>query len=144
MSIIAFAAFFLSAIGALILVIPLALELVPSRLRGHLPWAEELVMVAIAIPLLLAAGIGALRVRDVLLGRLLREALRGRLKKLRCPGCRYSLIGLRVSGDVVRCPECGGAVTLAELGLDSPDDLLPPVDAPPHDDPEAGARSAPD
>ncbi len=44
----------------------------------------------------------------------------------KCPHCGYSLIGQRARNDQVQCPECGRHTTLAQLGLDSPDDLAPP------------------
>ena len=44
----------------------------------------------------------------------------------KCPHCGYSLIGQRARNDQVQCPECGRHTTLAQLGLDSADDLAPP------------------
>lgn len=57
--------------------------------------------------------------RDVLL----RRAIRERIKHATCPTCFYSLIGLRVSGGSVRCPECGGSVELDRHDL-TPGDLV--------------------
>lgn len=34
-----------------------------------------------------------------------------------CPHCRYSLAGLHVENDEVRCPECGRHIAIAVLGL---------------------------
>lgn len=74
----------------------------------------------VAPPLLLA-----LLTRDLVLGAFLKNALSGHLKRTACPGCKYQLLGLSVDeSGAVRCPECGGVVTLRELGLDGPEDLL--------------------
>jgi hypothetical protein len=43
-----------------------------------------------------------------------------------CPTCGYSLLGQRTLGCAIRCPECGQFTSLRELGLSSPEDLLPP------------------
>ena len=75
----------------------------------------------IAVPAL--AGLLA---RDVFLRRRLRDVIWRRLEQVRCPHCRYSLLGQRVSDSLIRCPECGGTTTLQTLGLASEEDLIPP------------------
>ncbi len=68
----------------------------------------------------------ALLARDVTLGFFLRRSTRTFLRRTTCPGCKYQLIGQTVDeAGGLRCPECGRATTLAELGLDGPEDLLP-------------------
>ncbi len=71
--------------------------------------------------MLLAGPIAGYVVRDLLLRQRLRYVLR---KRGGCPGCGYSVIGLRVErhesgASIVRCPECGVQVevdaSLAEL-----------------------------
>ncbi|MCW5776098.1 MAG: hypothetical protein KIS87_06645 [Phycisphaeraceae bacterium] len=71
-----------------------------------------------------AAGLSWLIVRD----RLLIRAIRNRVLLVRCPRCRYSLLGLRHEDGFVLCPECGTRHELAALGL-SPADLIGPRDA---------------
>lgn len=60
-----------------------------------------------------------LAVRD----RWLRWALRKHINKAHCPACGYVLLGLRVEDGAVVCPECGGRLVLADLGL-TPESLL--------------------
>jgi hypothetical protein len=47
----------------------------------------------------------------------LRRAVGDRLRSARCPGCEYSLLGLPVQEDSVRCPECGTRFDLVHHGL---------------------------
>ena len=67
----------------------------------------------------------ALVVRDLWLRWLVRMELRG----ARCPGCDYSLLGLRVENDGVVCPECGASLSLTTMGL-TPEDLIAVVVTP--------------
>ncbi len=77
-----------------------------------------------------APALAGLIVRDVVFRRRLREVIWRNLERIRCPHCRYSLLGQRVSeGHVIRCPECGGHTTLADLGLASEQELMPPAAA---------------
>jgi hypothetical protein len=87
----------------------------------------ELVLIAFVIAaLVLAPSLAALLARDLVLGGAVRRALIERLELTRCRGCRYLLMGQRVIDGVIICPECGRPTTLAELGLHSPEDLIPP------------------
>lgn len=70
--------------------------------------------------------LGSMLLRD----RLLIRAIRGRVDLAACPSCRHSLLGLPLldggERETVRCPECGSAVLLDEIGL-SHGDLIPRV-----------------
>ena len=63
--------------------------------------------------------------RDLLLRHFLGRAIRMRIERIRCLKCRYPLVGQRVENDVVTCSECGHHMTLSEIGVDSPEDLIP-------------------
>ena len=80
----------------------------------------------IIMALVLAPALAGLLTRDIVLGRAVHRALAERLELTRCRGCRYLLMGQRVIDGIIRCPECGRPTTLAELGLHSPEDLIPP------------------
>ena len=78
---------------------------------------------------LLVAGtllvlVGGLTLRD----RLLIRAIRGRVDLAACPRCGHSLLGLPLlpggGRESVRCPECGSAVLLDEIGVNHAD-LIP-------------------
>ena len=105
------------------------------------PAADELstaflIMTIVAVPIL-----SGLVVRDGGLRVLLRRAIAERIKRVRCLECRYVLLGQTVTNGSVRCPECGATVTLKRLGLESANELLPPVAG--DDDPRPDAsRSA--
>ncbi|HVP73946.1 MAG TPA: hypothetical protein VMS30_09425 [Phycisphaerales bacterium] len=75
----------------------------------------------IAVP-----AFAGLLARDVFLRRRLHDVIWRRLEQVRCPHCRYSLLGQRVNDGLIRCPECGGTTTLETLGLASEEDLIPP------------------
>lgn len=77
-------------------------------------------------PILAAAGLAGLYSRDVLFSMMIRRAIRSQLSRARCTGCGASLLGLPAPGNVVRCSECGRAMGLRELGLDSPAEMLAP------------------
>lgn len=68
-------------------------------------------------------GICGLLMRD----KWLRWMIRSELKCAQCPGCDYSLLGLRVEEDVVICPECGNSCRLEAMGL-TPADLIAEID----------------
>jgi len=53
--------------------------------------------------------------------RLLRRAVLERLKRARCPACRYSLVGLKSKQGRVTCPECGSVIELAATDLTEQD-----------------------
>ncbi len=55
----------------------------------------------------------------------LRRAILDRINLARCTACKFSLLGLPVVLGQVRCPECGGVINLASIGL-RPTDLLTP------------------
>ena len=64
--------------------------------------------------------------RDRFLWKELRHAIWRRIERVRCAQCRYSLLGQRLRGGRIICPECGQSTTLAALGLASEADLIPP------------------
>ena len=63
--------------------------------------------------------------RDSLLLRQLKFAIRNKLDRIRCLGCKYLLIGQVVKNQTVSCPECGLTQHLDDLGV-SEADLIPP------------------
>jgi hypothetical protein len=84
--------------------------------------------IRVAYPALLTATslVLALLARDVTLGFFLRRSTQTFLRRTTCPGCKYQLIGQTVDeAGGLRCPECGRPTTLTELGLDTPEDLVP-------------------
>lgn len=79
--------------------------------------------ILLAAPPLLLAFVG----RDFAMGFALKRAVHGHLSRTVCQQCRYQLLGQRVDAKGrLRCPECGRRTTLLELGLEQPEDLLPP------------------
>ena len=103
--------------SALVVLVSAFNYLVPSTVLS----AEMAVVMIVSAPLLLS-----LVARDVVLRHYFKLGIEKRLGQLRCPSCRYLLLGQRVRRDVVRCPECGSMTKLQTLGLESPSDLLPP------------------
>jgi hypothetical protein len=117
-------AFFISFV-----VFTLLASILPDLIEPLL-WSDDAMIVvflvlaigAVVLPLILA-----LLTRDIVLGAFLKHGMRVYLRHTTCPGCGYQLLGQTVDGEgAVRCPECGRATTLTELGLDDPADLLPP------------------
>ncbi|MBS0198526.1 MAG: hypothetical protein JSR77_17380 [Planctomycetes bacterium] len=43
------------------------------------------------------------------------------IRRARCLGCGYTLLGLDVQGDLVTCPECGEKSSLSQRGLSEGD-----------------------
>jgi hypothetical protein len=122
-------------LGAFIIVLPSA------ALIGLIAWGaglpacemivgtrnrESLLITLIIVWVVLAPALAVLLARDLVLGGAVRWALIERLELTRCRGCRYLLLGQRVIEGIIICPECGRPTTLAELGLHSPEDLIPP------------------
>jgi hypothetical protein len=70
---------------------------------------------------IIAVVVAVLFMRDGLLRRYLAQ----RLSRAECRACRYSLLGLAVTGGAVRCPECGAVTVLAERGLSEEDLMIP-------------------
>lgn len=64
------------------------------------------------------------------------RSVRRLVNRAACPYCEFSLVGLPVRTNAVRCPECGQVVILSQNGL-SPEDVR--IDAP---DPYRAMRSA--
>jgi hypothetical protein len=90
------------------------------------PVTADVLMIAcwiifpVGVPLLLG-----LVVRDIVVRVYLRRAIRVRIARVRCVGCKYLLIGQRVTRNIVSCPECGAQAHLMDLGL-TPQDLVSP------------------
>ncbi len=77
---------------------------------------DDLWYASIVLPLailMLICALAALVVRDIHL----RGVMRRQLKGVTCAACSYSLLGAVVSGDSVRCPECGEAFFISARGL---------------------------
>jgi hypothetical protein len=74
------------------------------------------------------AAVGGLIGRDMVLRRLLIKAINVHIDRVRCPQCKYILIGQREHHGAVTCPECGHSATLRSLGLVAAD-LIPPESA---------------
>lgn len=89
-------------------------------------WREDGDLLVWMIVLFVPTSAAAMVVRDFALRHHLTKALRIQLDRVRCPNCRYSLLGLTADGNTVRCPECGEQVRLSALGL-TPGDLVPPT-----------------
>ncbi|MDY7107600.1 MAG: hypothetical protein SYC29_03095 [Planctomycetota bacterium] len=98
-----------------------ACEMIAGKRNG-----ETLLIAIVIVGVVLAPALAVLLTRDVVLGGAVRRALVERLELTRCRGCRYLLLGQRVIDGIIICPECGRPTTLAELGLHSPEDLIPP------------------
>lgn len=98
---------------AAVLLVALLERLIPR----WLPWLAMAGLVTMC-SFGVSASLGLL-VRDLWL----RWAIRGQLSGTRCPTCRYSMLGLRITGGSVTCPECGKSTALADHGL-TPKDLL--------------------
>ena len=78
----------------------------------------ELVLGAISFALPFLTGLMTiLIVRDFFVRRTLRTRILNVVRRFTCRGCTYSLVGLRATGHVVRCPECGHETTFTELGI---------------------------
>jgi hypothetical protein len=85
---------------------------------------ETLLLITLFVSVGTLPALCAFWARDVLLGVFLRRALRGHIDRARCPRCRYVLLGQRVNGSCVSCPECGTATPLGDLGI-TREDLIP-------------------
>jgi hypothetical protein len=64
--------------------------------------------------------------RDLMLRHYLIKAIHVQLDRVRCPQCKYILLGQAAVSGTVTCPECGAVVTLRRLGVTEAD-LIPPV-----------------
>jgi len=83
------------------------------------------ILFALLCLLALPAFIAALT-RDAALRRFLIRAIRLRIDRVRCLGCKYILIGQRCEDGAVTCPECGQINSLLALGI-AEEDLMPPA-----------------
>jgi hypothetical protein len=92
-----------------------------SRGGGSLT-APLLMLCAFFVP---PAVVGFLT-RDLLLRHFLIKAIHVQLDRVRCPQCKYILLGQAAVNGAVTCPECGAPVTLRRLGITEAD-LIPPV-----------------
>ncbi|MCP3919432.1 MAG: hypothetical protein GY711_28170 [bacterium] len=107
------------AVGSVTLILSLSLFMALVRDDGSL--SDLLLLIAIpAVPAILT-----LFTRDLLLRRALRKAISLRIDRVRCPRCRYLLIGQRPVDGRVTCPECGDETSLETLGVTA-DDLVVP------------------
>ena len=66
--------------------------------------------------------------RDVVLRRQLIEAIQLHIDRVRCPNCKYILIGQKAHSGAVTCSECGQSTLLITLGVEA-EDLIPPDSA---------------
>lgn len=76
-------------------------------------YAEQVALCTVVGVPVMTAGLTSLALRD----RRLRRLIRRQIKGSRCPVCSYLLLGLVPREGVVRCPECGTAHRLTELGV---------------------------
>ncbi|MCP3904632.1 MAG: hypothetical protein GY715_13480 [Planctomycetes bacterium] len=107
------------AVGSVTLLMSFSLFMTFVRDDGSL--SDLVLLVAIpAVPAILT-----LFTRDVLLRRALRKAITSRIDRVRCPRCRYILIGQRPVDEHVTCPECGNETSLETLGVTVDDLVLP-------------------
>ncbi|MEZ6241836.1 MAG: hypothetical protein R3B57_02235 [Phycisphaerales bacterium] len=124
----------LAAGGVLVAIVFLvSTGIVASAIADTLPrtseydFAAAMISLALGVVWLSVLTAGTLLMRD----RWLRAAIRDRLNRMACLGCRYNLLGLTPQGEPGRqhlvCPECGRQITLtpemleqlAELGVGS-------------------------
>lgn len=94
----------------------LAAAITPLLSRGA---DESPFMIGVFLPGWFLAGWSFFALRD----HGLRKAIRNRLEGARCTKCHYSLLGLAVRDERVRCPECGHEELLAARGLSAADIL---------------------
>ena len=59
---------------------------------------------------------------------LIQRHIARRVDRLVCRGCAYSLLGLEVVHDVIRCPECGSSQRLHEMSAEDAEVLRLPID----------------
>ena len=76
----------------------------------------------------LPATVAGFYTRDTFMRKLLVRAINVHIERVRCPQCKYILIGQRDHNGSVTCPECGHTTLLHLLGLE-PADLIPPDSA---------------
>jgi len=88
--------------------------------------AQEVYPATLVFIWVLVLALSGLLARDGVLRHFLKRAIWKRIDKIRCPKCRYSLLGQRVHDGLVQCPECGDVTTLKLLGVESEADLMPP------------------
>jgi len=113
--------------GVMAVVVVSALVLIVNLFRVFVSGVDPALLFPMAVGCLIGIPLlSGLLARDLVLGRFLRRYVRSKIERSRCPACKYSLLGQRMSKGVIRCPECGGTTTLQALGLQSPDDLMPP------------------
>ncbi len=96
--------------------LPLLFCMGAPLIRGR-PARIESVLAVLVVAGLFTGPLWGFICRDVLL----RRAIRERIKSAACPGCGYSLIGLKVTDGRVVCPECGGDVDLDRHDLSESD-----------------------
>jgi hypothetical protein len=124
-------AVFLALVACCITQLPLMA--VVDRIVFAISHRRDAFLEVAAVSVAMWVGIPALAgliARDIIFRRRLREIIWRNIERIRCPHCRYSLLGQHVGfGEQIRCPECGGTTTLAALGLASADELMPPANA---------------
>ena len=105
------------------------LYLVPVEFRGlsmRLRPYFDLDMVIWFLTEAFAVAATGFATRDYILRKHLRAAIELRIERVRCPDCKYILIGQRPRNDMVACPECGTTTSLGALGVTA-NDLIPPT-----------------
>jgi len=123
---------FAAVVVTLIVMLPIMYVFVDTLIQGNPGWGmvrydgeRSLVWtVGMVGPAVLAGFL----TRDTVLRKQLVSAITLHIEKVRCPECKYILIGQRDHNGAVTCPECGHTTLLRLLGLE-PADLIPPESA---------------
>lgn len=104
-------------------------ELLDAQLRvlsmPMRPYFDLDAMVFSIVECITAVASGFL-MRDHVLRKNLIAAIQLRIERVRCPNCKYILIGQRARNNMVTCPECGTSTSLGALGV-TEKDLIPPT-----------------
>lgn len=122
--------------GLLVLAFPIAMliglafiyiaEEVGTRAFGiHSPILDTSTFIGRAVASVFAIGLLTIGITAAFIPYCyaMRFAIRRLLRRVGCPHCGYSLLGLAFANGAVRCPECGQHVNLADHGL-APQDIL--------------------
>ena len=123
---------FLGFIIGLVAMLPFIYALLELLKAGDPAWQQQAMEnqrgTIWAFGLFWPAAVGALIGRDMVLRKMLIKAINVQIDRVRCPECKYILIGQREHNGSVTCPECGHSTLLRILGLVAAD-LIPPDSA---------------